>query len=229
MNEAWLEGLKLFEAGQFEQALLFFQDIDPIEVPEAAYYQALIYSKLGRSEEAMRSLDLVIAQETNFLKILQARMIRAFLLTSEKKFVQAEKNLRGMIDEGVESAQVFSNYGYVLWALGRGKEGIAWLNKALGLDPDNVNAMNSLGYILAEEGVLLDRALQLCRKALSLRQDNPAYLDSLAWVYHRMGQDKLAKFYIDKAVRAEASNGAYLKHRDEIDASLGLGAERGRK
>ncbi|NNM66632.1 MAG: tetratricopeptide repeat protein [Spirochaetales bacterium] len=229
MNEAWLEGLRLFEIGQFEQALLFFQDIDPIEVPEAAYYQALIYSKLGRSEEAMRSLDLVIAQESNFLKILQARMIRAFLLTSEKKFVQAEKNLREMIDEGVESAQVFSNYGYVLWALGRGKEGIAWLNKALGLDPDNVNAMNSLGYILAEEGVLLDRALQLCRKALSLRQDNPAYLDSLAWVYHRMGQDKLAKFYIDKAVRSDASNGDYLKHREEIDASLGLGTQRGLK
>ena len=221
MNDPWEEGLRLFEGGHFEQALYFLEDIDPLEMPEAAYYQALCYSKLGRAEEALKSLDLVIIQESNFLKILQARMIRAFLLTTEKKYSLAEKELKGMIDEGVESVQVFSNYGYVLWATGRGKEGVAWLNRAVAMDPENANAMNSLGYILAEEGVLLERALQLCRKALALKPENPTYLDSLGWVYHRMGQDKVARFYLDKAVKAQPDNPDFRQHQRVALQALG--------
>ncbi|NNM55207.1 MAG: tetratricopeptide repeat protein [Spirochaetales bacterium] len=221
MNDPWEEGLRLFEEGHFEQALYFLEDIDPLEVPDAAYYQALCYSQLGRADEALRSLDLVIIQESNFLKILQARMIRAFLLTTEKRYPAAEKELKGMIDEGIESVQVFSNYGYVLWASGRGKEGIAWLNRAVTLDPENANAMNSLGYILAEEGVFLERALQLCRKALALKPENPTYLDSLGWIYHRMGQDKVAKFYLEKAVRAQPDNPDFRQHQRAALQALG--------
>ena len=224
MTEALGEGLRLYHRGSFEQALYFLEDIDPLEVPEAAYYQALSYSKLGRAVEALEALDLVVVQEPNFLKLVQAKMIRAFLLTTERRYVEAEQALRAMVDEGIESVQVYSNYGYVLWALGRGNEGVSWLNKALVKDPENANALNSLGYILAEQGVLLDKALLMCRKALSLNQDNPAYLDSVGWVYHRMGLEKQALAYLQKAVDAEPDNSNLRDHLLEVERTLGKGA-----
>lgn len=215
------EGLRLYHQGSYEQALYFLEDIDPLEVPEAAYYQALCYSKLGRATEALETLDLVLVQETSFLKLVQAKMIRAFLLTTEKRSVEAEEALRAMMDEGIESVQVYSNYGYVLWALGRGNEGVAWLNKALAKDPENANALNSMGYILAEQGVMLDRALSLCKKALTLRKDNPAYLDSVGWVYHRMGLEKQALTFLRKAVDAEPDNLDFRIHLVEVERSRG--------
>jgi len=221
MTEALSEGLRLYHQGSYEQALYFLEDIDPLEVPEAAYYQALCYSKLGRATEALETLDLVLVQETSFLKLVQAKMIRAFLLTTEKRSVEAEEALRAMMDEGIESVQVYSNYGYVLWALGRGNEGVAWLNKALAKDPENANALNSMGYILAEQGVMLDRALSLCKKALTLRKDNPAYLDSVGWVYHRMGLEKQALTFLRKAVDAEPDNLDFRIHLVEVERSRG--------
>ena len=221
MSEGFDEGVRMFVQGMYEQALYFLEDVDPVDEPEAAYYQALSYSKLGRSDEALAALVLLISHETNFLKLLQAKMIRSYLLTTDRRYPEAEAALRGMLEEGVESVQVFSNYGYVLWALGRGKEGIAWLNRALALDPDNDNALNSMGYILAEEGVLLDKALAYCRKALTLKKDNPAYLDSLGWVYYRMGQHKMGALYLQKAVDAQPDNVDFRVHLVEVERALG--------
>lgn len=225
MTEALREGLRLWHQGLYEQALYFLEDIDVLQEPEAAYYQALSYSKLGRAEEAIEALELVLVQETNFLKLVQAKMIRAFLLTTERRYTEAEQALRAMMDEGIESVQVYSNYGYVLWALDRGNEGISWLNKALAKDPENPNALNSMGYILAEQGVLLDKALAFCRKALTLRKDNPAYLDSVGWVYHKMGLDKQALTYLQKAVEGEPDNLDFRIHLVDVERALGLSSE----
>ena len=215
------EGVRLFGQGQYGQALFFLEELDPLDVPDAAYYQALSYSRLGRTDQALSALELFISQGTNFLKLLQVKMIRGFLLTTERRYTEAESALRDMLEEGVESVQVFSNYGYVLWALGRGKEGIAWLNRALALDPENANALNSMGYILAEEGVLLEKALAYCRKALSIQKDFPPYLDSLGWVYYRMGQLKMAALYLQKASDAQPENVDYRVHLAEVERALG--------
>jgi len=225
LTEALREGLRLWHQGLYEQALYFLEDIDVLQEPEAAYYQALSYSRLGRASDALGALNLVLEQETNFLKLVQAKMIRAFLLTTEKRYGEAEQALREMMDEGIESVQVYSNYGYVLWALDRGKEGVSWLNKALAKDPENANALNSMGYILAEQGVLLDKALAFCRKALLLRKDNPAYQDSVGWVYHKMGLDKQALTYLQKAVDGDPDNLDFRIHLVDVERALGLSSE----
>ncbi len=221
VTEAWTEGLRLYREGSYEQALYFLEDIDAKDAPEAPYYQALSYTKLARTGEALEALEQVIATETNILKLLQVKMIRAFLLTNERRFTEAEAALRALIEDGVESVQVYSNYGYVLWALGRGNEAVAWLNRALELDPDNANALNSIGYILADQDVLLDKALAFCRKALEQRNDHPAYLDSVGWVYHKMGLDKQALTYLQKAVDAEPDTLDFRVHLVEVERSLG--------
>lgn len=221
VTEAWSEGLRLYREGAYEQALYFLEDIDAQEAPDAPYYQALSYTRLARTSEALSALEQVIAVETNFLKLLQVKMIRAFLLTTERRFAEAEAALRALIEEGVESVQVFSNYGYVLWALGRGNEAVAWLNRALEKDPENANALNSIGYILADQEVLLDKALAFCRRALSSKKDNPAYLDSVGWVYHKMGLDKQALTFLQKAVDADPDTVDYRIHLVEVERSLG--------
>ena len=57
-------------------------------------------------------------------------------------------------------------------------------------DPGNAQALNYLGYMLADHNRKLPEAVDLIQRALKIDTDNPSYLDSLGWAYFR--QDKLA-------------------------------------
>ena len=55
-------------------------------------------------------------------------------------------------------------------------------------DPKNADALNSLGYMLAERGQRLDESVSFVERALVLDPGNPAYLDSLGWAYFKQGK-----------------------------------------
>ena len=60
--------------------------------------------------------------------------------------------------------------------------------KLLKIRADHAPGMNYLGYMWADRGENLPRALELIRKAVDLEPSNGAYLDSLGWVYFRIGK-----------------------------------------
>lgn len=65
------------------------------------------------------------------------------------------------------------------------------LRRVLALRPDDADAMNALGYTLADssrkgDATLLE-ARELVRRAVELKPNEPAVIDSLGWVHYRMG------------------------------------------
>jgi len=72
--------------------------------------------------------------------------------------------------------------------------------KALALNPGNASALNYLGYMLADRNVRLSEAQQLIQKALDRDPNNGAYLDSLGWVYYRMGKLEEAEQTLRRAL-----------------------------
>ena len=71
--------------------------------------------------------------------------------------------------------------------------------KVLTMDPKNAQALNYLGYMLADRGVRLDEALGYIRKAVALDPQNGAYLDSLGWAYYRLGNYDMAEDNLRRA------------------------------
>lgn len=71
------------------------------------------------------------------------------------------------------------------------------LYKKNNTDPD---IKNFLGYVYAVTGKNLDEAKSLVESALETKKDNPAYLDSLAWIYYKMNDLEKAKKYVEKAL-----------------------------
>ena len=67
-------------------------------------------------------------------------------------------------------------------------ESEAAFREVLSINSDNASALNYLGYMLADRNIKLDEAYTLVKKALDLDPGNPAYMDSLAWVYYRQGK-----------------------------------------
>jgi Flp pilus assembly protein TadD len=61
------------------------------------------------------------------------------------------------------------------------------LRRVLSLKPDNIEAMNALGYTLANSDQHLDEATQLLSKALQAKPEEPAIIDSWGWLQYRLG------------------------------------------
>ena len=71
------------------------------------------------------------------------------------------------------------------------------------MHPDDINLMNSYAYRLAVDGRNLDKAEQMSKRTIKAEPDNPYYLDTYAWILHRMGRDDEARPYIEKAIQRE--------------------------
>ncbi len=84
---------------------------------------------------------------------------------------------------------------------GNWEEAEFYLRKAISLNPNNAEALNYLGYMYADRGIKLRKALKLIRKALQIEPDNGYYVDSLGWVYYRMGKLREAEREIKRAIR----------------------------
>jgi tetratricopeptide (TPR) repeat protein len=62
------------------------------------------------------------------------------------------------------------------------------LRRVIKMKPDYAHAYNALGYTLAEKTNRLAEAKDLIEKAVKLSPDDPFIIDSLGWVFYRMGQ-----------------------------------------
>ena len=67
--------------------------------------------------------------------------------------------------------------------------------------PDHAQTNNALGYSWANQGKNLGRAEEMLKKALEKDPKNYAYLDSLAWVYYKLGRFKEAKANLEKSIK----------------------------
>lgn len=87
------------------------------------------------------------------------------------------------------------------------------LRKVLARNPNNAEALNALGYTLADRTNRYEEALELIQKALELRPDDVFILDSMGWVQYRLGKHEAAVKYLRRALE--------LKMDAEIAAHLG--------
>ncbi|WP_299941472.1 tetratricopeptide repeat protein [uncultured Microbulbifer sp.] len=74
------------------------------------------------------------------------------------------------------------------------------LRSLLKRDPQNATVLNALGYKLIGDPSRRGEALQLIRKALALKPEDPAILDSMGWVQYRLGNYTAAEKYLRKAL-----------------------------
>jgi tetratricopeptide (TPR) repeat protein len=96
-----------------------------------------------------------------------------------------------------------------------------FFRQALELDPKSSMTMNYLGYMMADKGIKLTEALSLVRKAVELEPMNGAYLDSLGWVYFKLGQYELAEENLRQAVERDRTDPTVHDHLGDLYEKTG--------
>jgi tetratricopeptide (TPR) repeat protein len=218
------EGIRLYRQKKYRQALDVFLSVhvEETEQPVLSYYIGLCYAHLDKHDEALLYLEQVVNSDIGFLHIYQSRMIMGYIYAVSGRYRLAEFELNRLLEDGYESAKVYAALAYAVYAQGKTAPAIANLEKALKIDPENANARNSLGFILAENGIQLEIALEHCTAALTKYPENAAYLDSLALVHRRMGNLQQSKTLYEKAVRLSRGNSEIVEHYKDLLNAAGV-------
>jgi Flp pilus assembly protein TadD len=95
---------------------------------------------------------------------------------------------------------------------------------ALAIAPDQPQVLNYLGYSLVERGEKLDEALDMIERAVADQPDSGAIVDSLGWVYFKLGRYDDAVAPLERAAVLEATDPIVNDHLG--DAYWAVGRER---
>jgi len=209
-----LDALRSYAAGEWEEALKFLSDAELTEeeYADSAYLLGLCHVRLEHYDEALLYLEQVVTGETDPARLYQCRMTLAYIYAVTGRVKLAEYELDRLKESGYESAQIYAALGYIAWAQGKIDDSLKWYMEALDLEPGHPTSLNGLGYVLAYRGDDLTRALSCCRKAVEARPNNPAYQDSLGWVYLKLGFFDEAESWLERALRGAPDEQEVLDH-----------------
>lgn len=103
------------------------------------------------------------------------------------------------------------NLGMYYDARGYADSAYAAYDKALELDPYDWDSMNNLAWLLAEQGVDLEKALTLALRSTELSLDITS-MDTLGWVYYKRGEFEKAVETLERCVAAWGEDPHCLFH-----------------
>lgn len=186
---------------------------------DAIIRSATLDARQGRLDQARA--DLVKARAKTHTTEEQVRLFLA-----EADLVKQSGQLAAALDLLDEALRIHPGEPDLLYTramladrLDRFEEAEANLRAILAQDHDHPEALNALGYTLAQRNIRLDEAFELIDKALKLSPNNPAFLDSMGWVLFRQGKPAEAEGFLRRAYAREP-DGEIAAHLVEVLMSL---------
>ncbi|MFZ5980295.1 MAG: tetratricopeptide repeat protein [Candidatus Zixiibacteriota bacterium] len=167
------------------------------------FYLGLIKTRLGDIEKARDEFEkLTILEDTLYIGWINLGLAYRNLNEPEKEIETYKEGLNSMKSEsGVE--ELLFSLGSAYERQNRVEEAISTFEMLIDHYPDNAQALNYLGYMLADRNRDLGYAKELITRAIELLPENAAFLDSYGWVSYRQGNFKEALEYLKRAVKLD--------------------------
>ncbi|MBQ7606477.1 MAG: tetratricopeptide repeat protein [Desulfovibrionaceae bacterium] len=147
----------------------------------------------------------------------------ARILTSEGKMTEALAVMRAAVKKWPNDMGMLFLMGNILDESGDKKAAFQLMEQIIERQPDNFQALNYVGYTLADADREIDRAIKLLERAIHLAPDRAYIVDSLAWAYFRAGRQNDALREIRRAVKlASKLDPAIWEHYGDIARRAGL-------
>jgi len=138
-----------------------------------------------------------------------------------KEYVPASRIAREAVQRFPESAEAQFRLGSSLERGGSYAAAEKVFLELLHMRPNDAAAQNYLGYMWADKGENLEKAHELLEKAVGREPRNGAYLDSLGWVYFRLGKLEAAQASLVEAHRREPDDPTIEEHLGDLSERQG--------
>ena len=172
----------------------------------------------GRVEEGIAALREMTSDDEEDLQIYSS-MINIY--QREKDFEAAQDVLDDAMERFADDEQGHFLQGAIFERQRSYEEAEAAFRKALEIEADDPAVLNYLGYMLADNDVKLEEALEMIQKAVEADPINGAYLDSLGWVYYRLDRMDLAEQYLKRALLFAGRDPTIHEHMGDLYLKTG--------
>lgn len=179
-----------------------------------------LLTEAGRDAEALGTVRKAAQANPDSSELVE---VEVRLLARQKQMKQALETVQKAAKRWPNNAEMCFLLGSLQDETGDKKAAFKTMEQLLALHPDNYQALNYVGYTLAEENRDLDRAMTLLVRANEIAPNQSYIVDSLAWAYYKAGKIDDALKEIRRAVTLDEHTDASIwEHYGDIAARAGL-------
>jgi len=168
-----------------------------------------ILQKQKKFEEAIAFLTDVIDKKPDHAEFM---LYLGSMYEETERLSKAEKIFKQGIEIDSTNPKLHFRLGVIYDKLGKKKASTKQMRAVIKIDPKNANALNYLGYTMADTGGNLDEAEQLIKEALKYMPDDGYITDSLGWVFYKKGLFNDAANMLEKAISIVPDDPIILEH-----------------
>ena len=186
--------------GENKQAVAYYLRVKSGEYAYDAQLRiGILLSELGRPDDGLAKLAALAEEQTDWGLRVRAYLAQGEILREQKRYREGvEMYSRALMQKPDDTTLLYAR-GLMAEKADQLKLAEADLRKVIELDPKSADALNALGYTLADRTDRYEEALGYILRASELVPDDPAILDSLGWVNYRMGRMDEAMKWLSKA------------------------------
>lgn len=181
-----------------------------------------VYIKLGQTQQALQHIR---QQRQQDIQNRQAYFLMEVDLLNRSGQYQASLEV---LNDALKAYQNNTDLRYSRAMVSEKLGDIVQLEEDLAFiidkNPKNATALNALGYTLADRTKRLDEALKLIQQARAIAPSDPAIMDSLGWVYFRLGRMQESLALLKKAY-GSFPDAEVAAHLGEVLWAMGLHKE----
>ena len=154
---------------------------------------------LGKPDDGLAKLEALAEEQTSWALRVRCYLAQGEILRDQRRFKEGVEMYSRALQQNRDDINLLYARGLMAEKVDRLDMAEADLLRGISQEPDNANALNALGYTLADRTSRYKEALRYIKRASELVPDDPAILDSLGWVSFRLGEMDEALKYLSKA------------------------------
>ncbi len=202
--------------GQYEKAVERYKAVKTGEYRfDAQMRSAKLIAIQGKIDEALDFLNKMTESSQS-----KTALVRIYLTRGE--ILKQDNRLQDAISNYDQALEVIPGNTDLLYARGLTGESIgnvelleADMLTILKTEPDNAHALNALGFTLADRTNRIKEAYEYLKRAMQIKPEDPAFIDSFGWVNYRMGNYDEAIRLLKKAL-SQIEDGEIAAHLGEV-------------
>lgn len=166
---------------------------------EAKLRIASLFARLERVDESLDLLEALAEETEEWSEKVRVYLTQGEIFRSRQRYKDAFDMYSSALKHNREDIDLLYARALIAEKVDRVDIAESDLLKVLSIEPKNSDALNALGYTLADKTKRYQEAKEYILKAAALVPDDPAIMDSLGWISYRMGELQEALKWLSRA------------------------------
>lgn len=202
--------------GDDKQAVAYYLRVNSGEYAfDAQLRIGVLLAILGKPDEGLAKLERLAEVHNDWNLRVKSYLAQGEILRDQKRYKEGVEMYSRALQQNREDTHLLYARGLMAEKVDRLDMTEADLLKVISKEPDNADALNALGYTLADRTARYKEAQEYIKRAAALVPDDPAILDSLGWVSYRLGEMDEAIKWLSKAF-AKLEDAEIAAHYGEV-------------